>query len=397
MLLANIVLPWYEAFAITQAPLDDLNNYISNNGLWLADKLQQINQKETNLTKKQILRNFCDTVVGHGPVSTTIADSKLVTYDPSQSMFLYITCHGFVPDTFFKDFLHDEEEGYIDPEFRSLQSLDLICEPRTGDDPNEIRQPVGCVPGCETPTMADCDFSLLFPQVLRQLNNDITNMWMGIAYGVTQVSSETTTNAELANQFGVRYLTTILCNRDGGSCLYPKTHKLLTTFLTQAKKHLKKTKIVNTDILLKNANKCSNPEAPEDMRICAFWGNIIVLAPIADLMYNEIFYYEMLMAYYKSFLVANPFIGDFELSTVRTKNLKKAAEEIDRINFESTLHIKAVATSMRMIAQTYAYFPMHIALNAYHEGAVTFRNTLARAYQPLHQLHYKLQNVQVDR
>jgi hypothetical protein len=41
-----------------------------------------------------------------------------------------------------------------------------------------------------------------------------------------------------------------------------------------------------------------------------------------------------------------------------------------------------------------ATFPLHIWLQIYYEDVVWFRKSLAKIYTPIHQLNYKLRNIQ---
>lgn len=41
-----------------------------------------------------------------------------------------------------------------------------------------------------------------------------------------------------------------------------------------------------------------------------------------------------------------------------------------------------------------ATFPIHIGLLAYYEDVLAFRKSIVQIYTPIHQLYYKLRNVQ---
>lgn len=370
--------------------------YVSNNGDGLADRLQKaMATREDNFTKSELLNVFCTETLSYWGFTGEVLWGETVTYDPKQSMFMYIVCNSFIGNSKFWELFTNDEDGYIKQERHKLRWLNLICDERTGDDVNEIRQPVGCVPGCEISHMNECDFSLLMPKVIRPLFNDITNIGLGMTYGMIWIADEEVANETLANQFSVRYFSTILCDREWWTCLYPKTHKVLTNNLKNARKLLRKTKIVNSDTMITQATECTNPEQPEDLWWCTFASQNIVLAPVVDLMFNEIYYFQMMMAFYKSYLRTAPYLGEFTVGTnVRQGPLEQTAEEVERINSETTRTLQAVLMSNRILMQTQAYFPLHIALQTYNEATVSFRNTLAKVFQPLHQLMFKLINVQ---
>lgn len=376
------------------------NQYITNAGEWLAEKLQYTNQWSSSFTKRELLYNFCQTVIRHGTLTTTLAESRTITYDPQQSVFLYIVCSSVSSHNGFQPLFFDKENPYVNPERNTLKKNNLICTERTSDDAGRvIYQPSWCVPGCETETMQTCDFSLLLPPILKQINNDITNIGLGISYGVTNTINSEEGNANLANKFAVRYLGINLCDEAWGTCLYPKTRQRVIRTLKNAKKLLQKTRIIETKPMIDNAQTCKNPEDPStpghDKRACAFAWNNLILQPVMDLLFNELYYYQLFMAYYSSYLESNVFLGDFSVGTINRESMvEKTSEEIRRINKESSTHLQAVFTANRMMLQIYQNYPIHVWLQAYYEGAVTLRKDLAKLYQPLHQLHFKLQDIQ---
>ena len=105
--------------------------------------------------------------------------------------------------------------------------------------------------------MNDCDLSLFMPEVTRVLFNDLSNIGLGMAYGMIGISDPQIDNATLANRFGVRYFSTILCDKLGGTCLYPKTHKELTKDIKRARSLISNTIVVNTEPMEGQASKCT--------------------------------------------------------------------------------------------------------------------------------------------
>lgn len=396
MLTISIAFP---VDAISNETIIKSQDYITNNGLGLSDKLEKtISLNEDNLTKRYMIESFCREVLSHGKFQGELLGGKIVNYDPSQSMFLYIVCNTYIGGEKFPELFTQTDDAYLKPEGRTLRDLNLICDVRTWDDIGNIRQPIGCVPGCETASMNECDFSLLMPHLLEFLFNDLSNVGLSMIYGLMGIPDPGVGDSTLANRFAVRYFSTILCDKEWWTCLYPKTHQKVRNDIKNAKKLAKKTSIINTEALMTQAAKdgwCSNPENPDDLWGCVFASNNIVLLPIVDTMFNEMYYFQLLMAYYKSFLTNSPYIGEFAVGAdLRNSRLEKTAEEIERINLETTRTLQAVLITNRMLMQTQAYYPLHVWLQTYNEAIVSFRNDLAKVFQPLHQLMFKLINVQ---
>lgn len=399
MLIAFIT---FDVHAISTETTQQLwNLYISNDKDWLWDRLFIANDTSNSFSKKSLLINFCGEALRKWIFTGEILEWKKIQYNPSQSIFLAIVCKSVAPSvTEFSEQIEDTspDSWYIKKDGHTMSELWLICDERTWDDVDTIDQPIGCVPWCRPDSdMNTCDLSLLMPRILRDINNDLSNIWLSLSYWMTNISDETVTNDELANQLMARYFSKIGCNRAWWSCNFPKTHQEIVRFIGQAQKLVKKTKIINTKPMLAKSKECKNPELPEDMWWCMFGWNNIMLGPIVDNMYNELFFYEMLMAYYKSYLISKPYVWKFEVGiNMRNERVMQTAEEVERINFESTLHMQAVNTSHRMMMQIHTFFPLHLWFILYHEAAVSFRNTAAKLYTPLDQLRFKFTDIQDD-
>lgn len=106
-------------------------------------------------------------------------------------------------------------------------------------------------------------------------------------------------------------------------------------------------------------------------------------------------FHQLLMSYYSSLLVENSPFTDFSVGVDQRRLIANSNnQELLSIQNHNSLHSTALASMQRMLLQRSASFPMHVGLLAYRESAHTLRRAMSKLYLPLHQLHYKLQNVQ---
>ena len=114
-------------------------------------------------------------------------------------------------------------------------------------------------------------------------------------------------------------------------------------------------------------------------------------------MYNELFFYTLFTQTYSTYL--ENFWSDQNTLPQIFKNQNQdittaIAIQRERILSQNKLLQSAVQKTIRQINNTVSSFPIHIGMLMYQEDLLTMRNNLAKIYLPLHQLHYKLENVQ---
>ena len=116
-------------------------------------------------------------------------------------------------------------------------------------------------------------------------------------------------------------------------------------------------------------------------------------------MYNELFFYTLFTQTYSTYL--EKFWSDQNTLPQVLKNQNKSinmsgsiAIQRERISSQNKSLQSAVKKTIRQLNNTISAFPIHIGMLMYQEDLLTMRNNLAKIYLPLHQLHYKLENVQ---
>ncbi len=107
-------------------------------------------------------------------------------------------------------------------------------------------------------------------------------------------------------------------------------------------------------------------------------------------LYNELLFFKLLIT------VSNDRLQypEFNKFRVYSDTSAEARQEIIRLNQEAELSQNAVGTMEKTLQNMQATFPIHIGLLAYYEDVVAFRKALVKIYTPIHQLYYKLRNVQ---
>ena len=112
-----------------------------------------------------------------------------------------------------------------------------------------------------------------------------------------------------------------------------------------------------------------------------------------NLYLNELMFYTLFINYY-----TNQILDQVTYSPIRWGNYsftaKRQQKEVRNMLQEMQIGYEAVYQTNRMLAQVYTSFPLHIALMAYLEDLVNYRNQLTKLYTPLHQLYYLRRNAQ---
>lgn len=110
-----------------------------------------------------------------------------------------------------------------------------------------------------------------------------------------------------------------------------------------------------------------------------------------NLWYNELLYYKILISWLANDKLLDPKIKPLNLTKDVVVDL---SDEIQNLKREEILSENAVEIMQKTINNIRATFPLHIWLQVYYEDAVNFRKSLAKIYTPIHQLNYKLRNIQ---
>lgn len=405
-IFSSLVVLWTvvsAAFVHAQTSFAQFNtpdSYIDN----LLEKL--LNEGTLKWGKKAVVQRFCTHALNARMVYSDEVSNTLI-YDPRQSVFLYTLCrHVEIKEELFAEALTKESGWYL--KLRKLEDFGLICETR--DD--GVLQPKWCIPGCSaTDAMANkCDFSALLPDLMSILMNDYSNGALALVYGV--YDTEDKNLDDLANDFGFQHLDGVFYTDK--FLEYPNTHSYLKKHLKRARKLTTKTKMIDLPVIMAEGRKltkedCGNTalQSPDKMynlfacpysNASVYGQNRIKFAGYTNLMYNEVMWYQLFVNYYAYMLQANKiWLQDFAITQRATESWDKIDYEIMKLKKDVAVHQEAIKTSLRMLTNIHATFSVHIWFQMYYEEVKKFRNALAKIYTPIHQLYYKLRNVQAER
>ncbi len=350
---------------------------------------------------KKLCNNIIDkdfniwTVTFKSDISNT--NDLWVNYKAQESLFVTIICNSLLSDKASKT---TQEKSLPmnniikNPTIRSLWVACLPaehntitianpdCDPRNKDNANTI------------------DLWFIFYNVAIKIINDISNLMIAREYGAT--NSESTPKI-LAEAFIENHFNTPGFRPE--SKFYPQTYNKLKEYITIGKNIQKSTLIIDM-------NKLKDGQALNGLDM---WRNFLVYDSQntkwansatetlstyqwigTDLIYNELFFYTLFSQIYSSYL--NKYRSkaqDIPIALQQENNINNAIEiQRARIASQQDTLLGAVTQTIRQINTTTSSFPIHIGLLMYQEDLLTLRNNFAKIYLPLHQLHYKLENIQ---
>ena len=359
------------------------------------DKLQG-----TPRSKKDLLKMFCS--ASASDANWFLDENGLLYYAPKNSLFLSTLCVPLLwEDTII--FEHDD----------LLQ--DSILD---NDSPRSFmwKIPGSCDPEGE---MHDCDLSKLLPILFAAAMNDHSTMSM--AWWVLTAEDDEKIVEGFSNKYFGEWKT-LWCksagdiylwdksasNKDDAICVHPKTNALLRDTITQLKDQQKDLRVLKPEEISKIADNstCGSKNTAktdqEDLFRCGYASDHpnanMQAANQYNLWYNEVFYYKLLLTRTADKLTNNQ-------DTLKPLNLTKTqlsssawtienSEEIQNLEREIIISQQAVVTMQKTLDNFRATFPLHIWLNAYYEDVILLRKWLVKAYTPIHQLYYKLRNIQ---
>lgn len=238
------------------------------------------------------------------------------------------------------------------------------------------------------------DLAFLIYNTSTLVLNEISNLIVARAYGV--INSQATNN-DLANSYITNHFKTIGSLPEQKQ--YPKTVKQLSSYIQQGKNMQKDTLLINTQyqdipeelsgwkqFLSYNSNDTNEQFTHSLAQYHGLW---------IDLLYNELFFSTLFHEIYHHHLHKYWTQHEQLPESLRTLSILDAIRlQQQRIHIQEEKLLEATTQTIRQINTLHSFFPIHIWLLLYQEDLLTLRNNFAKLYLPLHQLHYKLENVQ---
>ena len=338
--------------------------FLSNLQTVVANKLSN------NKTRQGLIEAYCyATARSQG---FTDASAKGLYYDPSKSFFLSVLC---------------SKEG---------SNREVIEQYVSDYDREELD-----IPGCQwDDDMNSCDFSVFLPALFRAVMNDISKVKLTQLYTYEGGSTEEAIKAFSDTYFGsgeticksssITYLNASSSSKESAQCTHPQTRAILEQYLEQSAHLLESVKLIEGEQLLAaNAEGC---DQPKNFLLCAFQNNSATSREsFHNLIYNELLFYKLFLTLVSERFTNSPDYSSFRVLSSSTTDTN---HEVIRLEQEANLSQKAVGTMEKTLQNMQATFPIHIVLLAYYEDVLSFRKSIVQIYTPIHQLYYKLRNVQ---
>lgn len=329
--------------------------------------------------RKEVISKFCSSILTIVKTSTweeinlwwgIMADSGMKHYSPKKSLFLYNLC-SIASDDFqwmFVDELKTVVNNTIQPTWE--------CRPESW--------------------MNSCDFSMLLPSLFNWIMNDYSNIKLMSLFW----SSDQDIHTSIVN-FSDTYFGKWLCwdsiylnpepieESANSFCSHPKTYKLMFEYIKSVQ-NLKNTKFVDYSKLLNQKNNFINLALVDASPNLALknWDLF------KDILFNELVFYNLFIVFYWNQISYNTALSPFQVTSDIDSVIHESNAEYALLQKEISLSQQAIFQLDRLMANTYTSFPLHIWLMAYYEDVLNFRYQFAKIYTPVHQLYYKLQNVQ---
>lgn len=358
-------------------------SYIAG-GLWWA-----INAE----SKKDLIQTYCETMENEN-VQNWFLDKNAIYYSPKFSLFVTALCNSVIkkPTSY-----------YIKEKLVWKTSWSEITK----------KQFPECDPEKD---MKKCDLSILLPALFTAAMNDHSTLsvaWWAIQWDVkdrVRQFSDTYFSwmKAICGEWDSYYISSkSASNEQNALCSHPVTNQTLKNTISMLEDQMKNLRILQWDQWNKlKTDNCKTPEwSYENMVACAYT-NASSQDAIwfqYNLWYNELMYYKLLLTWLANDKLKDPNVAPFvvdaakQTQNLENKNRMQITDEIMNLQRELVLSQNAIQIMEKSIANIRSTFPIHIWLQAYYEDAVNFRDTLVKVYTPIHQLNYKLRNIQDKR
>ena len=311
-------------------------------------------------SKKDLIYRFCSSVFEEGKTNV-----KVYVLEPSYSLFLFNLC-------------------------------------QLGDYPIENSAAKKIAKNSFEPTNKNCyvDSSLAnecpLAQETAQLFKDVMDEYFNLKE-INILGVWDTDVRKSIEKFSKKYFPAANCdqkwsflldNQGEGICYHPQTYEYLKEVIESLSEEVNKTYFIDWYKLLSSEDKFyaqGFSKATPQLSDADWFRNIV---------WNELYFYLLWMESYKQWMLNNekllPFLPPWGVK-LRESIVQK---EVVVANSEVTYAIDALQKAFDMLKQIQKTFPIHVWLKIYLEDLKKFRDNLAKVYTPLHQLYYKIRNVQ---
>ena len=357
---------WKTLFEINMWSWKNFDSF-KNNFWW--DNLQ--------FTKKMMLQYFCYTMDKKADKIKKLSEKN---FDPKKSIFLRYLCNE---TSLYKEWIFAQNiqlnnffQSYVKNIIENSKSKNNECHISWY---NTIKW-----------SLNNINFACVSKRIFDAVASDITNLMSAKSYWFFNNSEELKTwqkNIFLKKVcLEWKYIDWIKWWKPS-LCSHPYTYKYMKKISNNLKMVLNNLKTIELN--------------PIDIKefIKKLWysqKSIPMLILLNSQLYNELYFYNLFLSYYKSFL--NYWTKQSYVVKVWTNAYNVTQAEIDKQAVEVDTDIfvaqAIIKKSVQIIKDIYWTFPVHIWFLSIIEDINVFRHTLAKIYTPLDQLRYKLKSVQ---
>lgn len=347
ILITSIMIMWWLSSSSYATTIQDLTNQLITNHPRINNQIS---------TPRTLVQTFCQTI---WDIDTMTSANGY--YDPHQSFFIAWLCNEFITPK-------NPNFGWTDKFLKVEKRSEwwLSCNPKT--------------------EMGSCDIGKQASVLYRRIMNELGNMKIVHLYGINTLDGEI---REIANKRSSGYLNFEICAEP---CLYPQSYALLKSSFEQARKLAQNNTYLDyQNISQSTPNSCDTTKPDFNMAWCGLMkeGNMIYFH---NMVYNELMWYQLFATYYLHLLSTDTAASEFNKDVLNT--LRRQWDSIQTFQNSIATSVQATSMMLQTMSSIQYTFPVHMSLLVYQESVDQFRRSFAKIYTPLHQLYYKLRNVQ---
>ncbi len=330
---------------------------------------------------KSAIKTFCQTVSNQWEIFSISGD---IVYNANKSLFMYTMCSDTqiqAENTYFNKsewFTEDKNTSYIH-----------IYIDTDGNLRNNFRENL--------------------PDIYSNTENYIKEVFDTIIESYTSIYqagiywyAPNKDNEELINKFSEKYFPYItstpkhlkICGNDQ-EYRYNKTCKKFKEYINEARQTYKNSNnILNTDLIYANSSKkaCQQKDKWYDMIACSLYSGD--LSDFINLVYNELFFYNLFTEYYKIILEIQPNFKTRDEADIFKKTAKQA-KRIEDIEYDIAESREAIKITIRLLKEIQMTFPLHIGFLLYTEDINTFATAFNKLLPPIYTIYDLFRNVQI--
>lgn len=414
--------------------------------------------QELTKRRRWIILHYCDSILKKKAVvdpddkdlKEYWFDIDTYKYDPRQSLFIYALCVNIDEESKWREISWEEhiyrnyKEVYEEVEYsESWVPVKLDVTKMRKDDIklNELREipeqvslnAESAYSSCDpVKTMQSCNISSIAPVIFKNIMNEYSNIKLAAIYWYkTEWDSDSEKLDEAVKKFANNYFgdpqdpnapcweewMTYLHKDDSTwkakHCNHPETHKELEETIKSAQRLIEKLKYLDHEKIMDPfddpeksnnlAEYCNDDEekwtSPKHLLHACWFTNRWDISFKSDrqtfynLYANELMWYNLFVDYYANRITSSTAYSPLRLWSI-SATYRRNQKEVNNLWYEKWIAQQATFQSLRMLTNVYTTFPSYIALKAYQEDLLNYRETLAKTYTPVHQLYYTTRNVQ---